>query len=57
MTVYEANYVKRPPKVDMSQPLDITVEDNVYSIEGPWLQRLIANTNLPAPGCTAAAPG
>ena len=45
VTVYEANYVKRPPKVDMSQPLDITVEDNVYSIEGPWLQRLIANTN------------
>ncbi len=46
VTVYEANYVKRPPKVDMSQPLDITVEDNVYSIEGPWLQRLIANTNF-----------
>ena len=33
VTVYEANYVKRPPKVDMSQPLDITVEDNVYSID------------------------
>ena len=46
VTVYEANYVKRPPKVDMSQPLDIHVEDNVYSIEGPWLQRLIANTNF-----------
>jgi len=46
VTVYEANYVKRPPKVDMSQPLEITVEDNVYSIEGPWLQRLISNTNF-----------
>ncbi|MDE7244863.1 MAG: GTPase ObgE [Oscillospiraceae bacterium] len=46
VAVYEANYVKRPPKVDMSEPLEITVEDNVYSIEGPWLQRLIANTNF-----------
>lgn len=44
--VYEPEYVKRPPNVDMSQPLEITVEDNVYLIEGPWLQRLIANTNF-----------
>ena len=46
VVVYEPNYVKRPPKVDMSQPLEITVEDNVYAIEGPWLQRLISNTNF-----------
>ena len=46
VAVYEPNYVKRPPKVDMSQPLEITVEDNVYAIEGPWLQRLISNTNF-----------
>ena len=44
--VYESEYVKRAPTVDMSQPLEITVEDNVYIIEGPWLQRLIANTNF-----------
>ncbi len=44
--VYEPEYVKRPPTVDMSQPLEITVEDNVYIIEGPWLQRLISNTNF-----------
>ncbi len=44
--VYAPEYVKRPPKVDVSQPLDITVEDNVYMIEGPWLQRLISNTNF-----------
>ncbi len=44
--VYEPEYVKRAPTVDMSQPLEITVEDNVYIIEGPWLQRLIANTNF-----------
>ena len=46
MAVYEPEYVKRPPKVDMSQPLEITVEDNVYLVEGPWLQRLISNTNF-----------
>ena len=44
--VYESEYVKRPPTVDVSQPLEITVEDNVYIIEGPWLQRLISNTNF-----------
>ena len=46
VAVYAPEYVKRPPKVDMSQPLEITVEDNVYLVEGPWLQRLIANTNF-----------
>ena len=44
--VYEPEYVKRAPTVDMSQPLEITVEDGVYLIEGPWLQRLISNTNF-----------
>jgi len=46
VAVYAPEYVKRPPKVDMSQPLEIAVEDNVYLVEGPWLQRLIANTNF-----------
>ena len=46
VAVYAPEYVKRPPKIDMSQPLEITVEDNVYLVEGPWLQRLIANTNF-----------
>ena len=46
VAVYQPEYVKRPPKVDMTQPLDITVEDVVYLVEGPWLQRLIANTNF-----------
>ena len=46
VAVYQPEYVKRPPKVDMTQPLDITVEDGVYLVEGPWLQRLIANTNF-----------
>ena len=46
VAVYQPEYVKRPPKVDMTLPLDITVEDGVYLVEGPWLQRLIANTNF-----------
>ena len=44
--IYEPEYVKPAPTVDMSQPLEITVEDNVYIVEGPWLQRLISNTNF-----------
>ena len=46
VTVYQPEYVKRPPTVDVSQPLNITAEDGVYLVEGPWLQRLIANTNV-----------
>ena len=46
VAVYQPEYVKRPPKVDMTQLLDITVKDGVYLVEGPWLQRLIANTNF-----------
>ena len=46
VAVYAPEYVKRPPAVDVSQPLEITVEDGVYLVEGPWLQRLIANTNF-----------
>ena len=46
VAVYEPEYVPRPPQVDMSQPLEITHEDDVYIVEGPWLQRLIANTNF-----------
>ena len=46
VAVYAPEYVKRPPKVDTSAPVEITVEDGVYLVEGPWLQRLISNTNF-----------
>ena len=46
VAVYEPEYVKRPPKLDMDEPLEITAEDGVYLVEGPWLQRLISNTNF-----------
>ena len=46
VTVYEPEYVKRPPQIDTSSPVEITVEDGVYIVEGPWLQRLISNVNF-----------
>lgn len=44
--VYEPEYVPRPPQVDTSQPLEIRHEDDVWSVEGPWLERLMANVNF-----------
>ena len=46
VVVYEPEYVPRPPEVDTSTPLSIEVVDGVWVVEGPWLQRLIANTNF-----------
>ena len=33
-------------KADASAPLDIQHEDGVWMVEGPWLQRLMANVNF-----------
>ena len=46
VTVYEPEYVPRPPEVDTSAPLDIRQEDGVWFLEGPWLQRLMGNVNF-----------
>ena len=46
ITVYEPTYVERPPEVDTSAPLNIIHEDDTWSVEGPWLQRLMANVNF-----------
>lgn len=46
ITVYEPTFVERPPQVDMSQPLEITHEDDLWIVEGPWLQRLMSNVNF-----------
>ena len=43
---YEAEYVKRAPVIDTSVLPDIRVEDGVWIVEGPWLERLIANVNF-----------
>jgi len=44
--VYAPEYVPRPPEVDPAQPLEIHQEDDVWIVEGAWLQRLMANVNF-----------
>ena len=44
--VYEPEYVERPPEVDTSEPLSIRHEDDVWLVEGPWLQKIMANVNF-----------
>ena len=46
VAVFEPTYVERPPEVDMSEPLNIIHEDDTWIVEGPWLQRLMANVNF-----------
>ena len=46
VTVYEPEYVPKPPVIDTSAPLDIVHEDDVWFVEGPWLQRVMSNTNF-----------
>ena len=46
VAVYEPEYVPRPPQIDTSEPLSIQQEDNTWLVEGPWLQRLMANINF-----------
>ena len=46
VAVYEPEYVPRPPQIDTSAPLSIQQEDNTWLVEGPWLQRLMANINF-----------
>ena len=45
--VYEPEYTPKMPEVGPCEQLEITVvDDNVYVVEGPWLQRLISNVNF-----------
>ena len=48
VTVYEPEYVPKQPVVDTSEPLDIQRLDDGHTwlIQGPWLQRLMANVNF-----------
>ena len=46
VTVYEPEYVPRPPVVDADEPLEIEVEDGVWYVAGKWLERLMANVNF-----------
>ncbi len=47
ITVYEPTYVARPPQVDTSAPPQIhRADDGTWIVEGPWLERLMANVNF-----------
>ena len=46
VTVYEPEYVPKPPVIDTTEPLHIEQEDNTWLVEGPWLQRLMGNVNF-----------
>ena len=46
VAVYEPTYVEPLPQIDTSAALDIQQYDDVWSVEGPWLQRLISNVNF-----------
>ena len=46
VTIYEPEYVPRPPQIDPSAPLEIHREDDTWLVEGPWLERLMANINF-----------
>ena len=43
---YEADYVPPEPKVDTSGDLTIEHFDDMWLVEGPWLQRLVATVNF-----------
>lgn len=46
ITVYEPEYVPRPPVPGEDEPLEIKVEDGTYYVTGKWLERLMANVNF-----------
>ncbi len=46
ITRYEADYVPPEPKVDTSGDLTIEHFDDMWLVEGPWLQRLVARVNF-----------
>ena len=47
IAVYEPDYVPRAPRAEGSAvSLDIQHEDGVWIVEGPWLQRVMANVNF-----------
>ena len=46
LRVYEPTYVERPPQVDTTEPLTIEHVDDVWIVDGPWLQKIMANVNF-----------
>lgn len=46
MGIIEADYVPPEPKVDTAGGLSIEKEDDVWFVEGPWLEKLVARINF-----------
>ncbi len=46
ITVYEPDYVAAPPEIDTTGEVDIQHVDDTWIVDGPWLQRLMANVNF-----------
>ncbi len=43
---YEADYVPPEPVIDTSEELEIRCFDNMWIVEGPWLQKLVSTVNF-----------
>lgn len=43
---FEPDYVPPEPVIDTSENLEITRYDDVWVVEGPWLQKLMASVNF-----------
>lgn len=46
IAIFEPTYVPRRPEVDTTEPLTITQQDDVWLVEGAWLQKTMANVNF-----------
>ena len=46
MLSFEADYIPPEPVIDTSSGLDIQHFDDMWIVEGPWLQRLVATINF-----------
>lgn len=46
MLSFEADYVAPEPTVESAEELSITHFDDMWVVEGPWLQRLVARINF-----------
>ncbi len=46
VTVYEPTFVEAPPEIGTPGELNIQRFGDVWSVDGPWLERLISNVNF-----------
>ncbi|MGI6028766.1 MAG: GTPase ObgE [Candidatus Heteroscillospira sp.] len=46
VTVYEADYVAPEPRIESAEDVTITREDDVWIVEGGWLERLMSSVNF-----------